>query len=575
MTRGIAMRWTRRNSGSGAARVGRGGRQPARAFRRWFTLLCASAIAVAGAVLLPAVTAYAAPSSWSGVSSTNQGAGSNDLTDVACASAANCMAVGGYTNSSGNGQTLAESWNGTSWKVLTTPDPGTTGNQFNSVSCPSTTRCIAVGGFVNGSGAIVTLIALWNGSTWSLQSSPNPSTSVNHLAGVSCASTTNCQAVGDFDNGTTNVTLVESWNGSTWSVKTSPSKGTFTFLNGVSCTSTSNCMAVGRFISSSGDFTLAEKWNGTAWSIVPTPNPGGSNDFELLRVSCATGSACMAVGDFFSSGVTETLTEKWNGSTWTHVTSPSPSGTDNDLFGVSCAAANNCAAVGDQESGSATLTLNESWNGSSWSVKTSPSPSGSQNGLTGVACASTSACLAVGGYSPGSAGQTLAEFWNGSAWSFVISPDQGSSFNALSSVSCTAAPNCMAAGFYANGSGTDQTLIESWNGTAWSVIPSPDAGTGGNVLAGISCSSASSCVAVGFHANGTSTSTLALVWNGSTWSLTSSPSPGVDGNTLNDVSCVSATSCVAVGSDQNGATLSTLSERWNGSTWTTTASPDP
>src|SRR5579875_2153555 len=546
-----------------------------RALRRWLALGGAVLTAATLTVALPAAVAEAAPSTWSAEPTVNQGATGNYLNAVSCGSATDCMAVGSYTDSSGNDKTLAEAWNGDSWSVLTTPDPGATGNQFNDVSCVSATDCEAVGSYVTGTDAIDIVIAKWNGSTWTTQTSPDPGTAENDLIGVSCLSASSCQAVGHYDNGTTDVSLVESWNGSTWSVVSSPSKGSFTYLNDVSCVSAANCMAVGRYLGN-GSFTLTEKWNGTKWSIVSSPNAGGHNDSELLRVSCATASSCIAVGDFSNGTATETLAEKWNGSTWTHPTTPNPSGSENNFDGVSCASATSCVATGDDRGSSGDVTLAEKWNGTSWSVTSTPSPGSSDNILLGVACTTTTTCRAVGDYTPAGAEQTLAEKFSGGTWSVAGSANENTAFNTLTAVSCHATDNCMAAGSYQNSSGTDQTLTESWDGSTWSVVPSADQGSGSNTLAGISCGGAARCMAVGAYANGAVNATLAEVWNGSTWTATTTQNPGDEGNRFAGVSCRSATSCVAVGDQVNSSGADgTLAEIWNGSTWSVLTTPDP
>jgi hypothetical protein len=76
-------------------------------------------------------------------------------------------------------------------------------------------------------------------------------------------------------------------------------------------------------------------------------------------------------------------------------------------------------------------------------------------------------------------------------------------------------------------------------------VTSPNQGTGNNVLSGVSCAAASSCVAVGYYRAGGNT--LVESWNGTAWSVVSSPSPGTHLNELADVSCVSTVSCTAVG----------------------------
>ena len=60
--------------------------------------------------------------------------------------------------------------------------------------------------------------------------------------------------------------MIEAWNGTTWSLQASPQTHE-TVLFGVACVSTTNCTAVG-----ARDITpQIEKWNGKAWGILPSP----------------------------------------------------------------------------------------------------------------------------------------------------------------------------------------------------------------------------------------------------------------------------------------------------------------
>ena len=85
-----------------------------------------------------------------------------------------------------------------------------------------------------------------------------------------------------------------------------------------------------------------------------------------------------------------------------------------------------------------------------------------------------------------------------STWSMVPSPNAGSSSqnNELNGVSCVTSSFCMAAGSYARSGATVQTLVERWNGTAWSIVASPNtSATQRNLLTGVSCLTSSFCVA--------------------------------------------------------------------------------
>ena len=142
-----------------------------------------------------------------------------------------------------------------------------------------------------------TLIEHNTGSGWVVVSSPNVTIPVgrsdptgqtdNVLLGVSCASQNDCWAVGWFYNAVgIGQPLTEHYDGTAWSLATSPNIG-YSFLQGASCTGTNDCWAVGFYNNASGPLqTLAEHYDGTAWSIVSSPNnPNGQNN-ELYNVNC-------------------------------------------------------------------------------------------------------------------------------------------------------------------------------------------------------------------------------------------------------------------------------------------------
>jgi Ser-Thr-rich glycosyl-phosphatidyl-inositol-anchored membrane family len=510
---------------------------------------------------------------WTLVSSPNQGTSYNLLDGVSCTSSTSCVAVGYYSASTV--QTLVESWNGSSWSIVTSPNQGAGSNLLFGVSCAQSNSCVAVGDYYNGS-VYQNLAETWNGSTWTITPSPNSGTGINQLLGVSCTSSTRCAAVGNYSGSSATQTLAESWNGSSWSITSSPNRGTSTNeLNGVVCTSSTRCLAVGDDVNASGfEQTLIETWNGASWSITSSPNQP-SEDNVLYGVSCTTSSSCVAVGSAFDL----TLVESWNGTSWSLASSPNPTGYDY-FFAVACTSATSCVAVGNYavfyNDSNVSQTLAETWNGTSWSITESPNQDGSTNGLSAVKCTSSTNCMAVGAYFNGSVQQTLVESWNGSGWAIVASPNSGSSSNALSGVSCTSSTSCVAVGTYAK-AGVEQTLIENWNGTNWTIATSPNSGTGSNILTSVSCASSTSCVAVGYYFNASSIAqTLVESWSGSAWTISTSPNRPSSTNSLAGVSCTSSSACTAVGASVNGASIAqTLIEGWNGSIWSISSSLNP
>ena len=337
---------------------------------------------------------------------------------------------------------------------------------FDAVSCTAPNACTAVGYDSN-----LTLAARWDGNTWSIQSTPNPTgTRFDVLLGVSCISPRACQAVGYATQTAaphTKHSLAERWDGKGWTTESTadPASASLSVLAGVSCSSSSACTAVG----SSRDGALAmlaDRWDGTSWAAQTLPHAiaGG-----LQGVSCPSLIACTAVGwRKESNGDQSGQAVSWNGSKWTFQTTPTP-GTFDQLNGVSCPSVTHCAAIGESNGAQ---PFAEAWNGSRWSLQTTPSTPSAL--LNGVSCSTARACTAVG-YQPDTSGQqTLTEAWDGSQWSLQTTPNApGGTTNELNGVSCNSSTACTAVGFTSSGPTGLGTLALRWDGVSWSIEPSP------------------------------------------------------------------------------------------------------
>ncbi|HVB91449.1 MAG TPA: hypothetical protein VND70_05045 [Acidimicrobiales bacterium] len=360
---------------------------------------------------------------------------------------------------------------------------------------------------------------------------------------------------------------------SKWSMVPSPNASTLgdNVLNGVSCVTSTFCVAAGSASNGSIDQTLVEQWNGKTWSIVPSPDTSTSQNNDFNGVSCAAVSFCVAVGSFSNGSHNQTLVEQWNGTAWSIVPSPDTTSSESDyLNSVSCLTPAFCVATGDAYNGTVDQTLVEQWNGTAWSIVSSPDTSTSQdNYLYAVACTTASFCEATGDAYNGTVAQTLVEQWNGTAWSIVPSPNTSSSeSDDLDGVSCVTASFCVAVGFAdVATSGKYLNLVEQWNGSAWSIVNVPDANAAfGDDLIAVDCSGPTSCVAAGYvntidNSDNTFV-TEALTWNGSTWALVSVPEPAAttQEDQVNALSCVPGAMCVGVGYATFGSsiTLQTL-----------------
>jgi hypothetical protein len=512
-------------------------------------------------------------SSWRSLSTpAPAGAEVSDLFGVSCPSSSSCYAVGAFIDAGGTQHAFAERWNGTTWSVASLPPlPGARGSKLNAVQCTSATACTAVGVYMNQAGMGLTLVERWDGSSWTVQPSRNVSgAQLSALSGVWCTSSSACVAVGFTDSGT----LAERWNGSAWSIQPTPSPGNLAGLDGVSCSSAGGCTAVGNYQNSTGgSVNLAERWNGSAWTVQSTPNPTGAQNGFLNDVWCSSSADCIAVGaSFDGSSTASTVVERWNGSAWRIVTSPGvSSGRGSLLLALACPAVSRCIATGyGSDKSNVLVTLAEGYNGTLWSVQPTVDANGAAGGaLLGVACPTSSSCLAAGQATNG----TLTEQWNGSRWQIVPSPNPAGAAGAgLNGIACPARRNCIAVGGAFDLAGNPAgTLAEQWNGTLWSIQPTPTSTSGGYIFWGVGCSSANACTAVG----DTNTSVLAERWNGTAWKAqTISGPPGAQGSLLAGVSCPTLTACFAVGGAFDGSgNTTTLVEHWNGTAWSIQSTP--
>jgi hypothetical protein len=270
-------------------------------------------------------------------------------------------------------------------------------------------------------------------------------------------------------------TGAEHWNGSSWSQIPAPDVGTgANQLNGVDALASNNVWAVGYSTSSGRQRTLIERWNGTQWRVVTSPNAGTSGDNVLTSVDALSGTNAWAVGSSRTSTSRKSLIQRWNGTSWTIVSSPNPGTLGNSLLGVKATGPNDIWAVGWKNSGNGLRSLLLHYDGTGWTEEAAvPNVGTGDNVLTGISAVSNNDVWATGYYVDNTQYKTLTLHYNGTTWSHVPSSNGADGTSILMGIDASSPTNAWAVGFEYRA--TLQHYVAStqrWDGSGWTAFPS-------------------------------------------------------------------------------------------------------
>ena len=324
----------------------------------------------------------------------------------------------------------------------------------------------------------------------------------------------------------------------------------------------------------------------TGWTVI-TP-PGSTAGAELTGSYALSDTDAWAVGGPASASAAP-VALNWNGTAWSSVPTPTPSGSTPNwtLKSVAASSASDAWAVGEQAAGTKIHdSLYEHWNGTAWSVVPTPNFSvtpGSGSILNSVAAISSTDAWAVGQGLDNDTNQLVAlvEHWNGTKWAQVPTPTPLGEVQWLTGVSADGPSDIWAVGVD-DTSVQEATLTIHFDGSKPTIVPSPNPinGNSQNDLSAVTVISPTDAWAVGTENNVNNQNfrfPLILHWTGTAWSQVSAPNPGSEGTGTFGVAALSAGDVWAVGETyqaQVGAPFTTYAAQWNGTQWTQVTTPN-
>jgi hypothetical protein len=357
-----------------------------------------------------------------------------------------------------------------------------------------------------------------------------------------------------------------SGSGAIWQIVPGPDPGLHPTLVAAGASSASDAWAVGSYTDStdSASLSLAEHWDGSAWTVASTPSPFGNGNFlnAVADISptdaWAVGYSTFDTGGYYQQPVYQPLIEHWDGTGWSVVPAALPSIGVPLFYGVAAVSATDVWAVG-YISGEYAGVI-EHWDGSSWSIV--PSPASTQI-LWSVTAISSSDVWAAG---EALKGQPAFDHWDGKTWTAFSGPPVSAGYLHMTGIAAASASDVWAVGtMTGTASGSPyQTLSEHWDGTAWSIVRSPDpVSKGNNAFFQVAAVSGNDVWAVGYGygpTEGGGAAPILANWDGKKWQLASAPVPaGTQTDELFAVTALPTGTAWAVGRSDNQSLIITTS----------------
>ncbi|MGD0378927.1 MAG: Ig-like domain repeat protein [Acidimicrobiales bacterium] len=472
--------------------------------RHTFVVALATLVGLSGFLVVVSPGAADAGVSWSSVNpalpSDAVAGGGITLASSSCPADGWCIAVGSYPGKNGStyySAGLIDSESGGTWTATESPLPsnalaGDPQAYLEAVTCVSVGSCVAVGRYLDSSGATQGLVLQLSNGVWSPSELTLPadgettgSSAYAQLSAVACPSSGWCTALGLYTQSSgSEQALVATDVGGSWSVSSAPlpAAASGSQFIALSCPALGSCVATGTYLVGGNDLGMVDSLSGGTWTATAIPvSPGTSPQASIanddLAVSCPAVGSCVVAGTTFD-GNYEGLIDTLSSGTWTPSAVGTPGGqpsTDVQLTSVACTASTACVATGLALESGAEQGIFETLASGTWTPSAAPTPAGTLSGTNievhDVACPTAGTCVAVG--QSDLTGTVNGLLWNLAAGSWAVtaaplpSDANASSDPSFSPIACPGAGVCIAVGTYLGAAGregvveTDPSLVAS------------------------------------------------------------------------------------------------------------------
>jgi hypothetical protein len=395
------------------------------------------------------------------------------------------------------------------WRLVSMTGMGSRGIFLSGVSCTAASACTAVGDRYSATGADVGFVARWNGSRWTVETTPGPGGATNFaFNSIACASARRCVAAGQYgyDRSGDAAPFAANWTGGEWTARKlgwDTDDYADATARSVSCVALTDCFAAGFDTDQTDGGTDSTdygdeqadiwRWNGRSWSGQNEISPGSPGDPDgaggpdgsspgnyaanswFASLSCAGPSFCMGVGgagpsfdnpigDFRHADGLSLTTDGSNPAALTFKPRSWENGSGTNLLGASsaqinavgCGSTTRCEVVGDTNGYPPAFA--EGWNGRGWAAQSLPNAGGSNLGA--ISCPSADSCVAVGTVGK----QVLVDVWNGTTWTTrkAVTP-AGAKQVFTTAVSCTRTGACLLVGYVTRPAGVHSSFAERYS----------------------------------------------------------------------------------------------------------------